>query len=159
MFGFRVIGSPTSSAEFLLRCLSSWKAVWIEVEGLSSQLVALFQRYVFRIPGLQDSWAVVKPELPPPMTMRSLVDGQVRRFLEWLHQRDFGYGHPDEVLGFLGCQLGVVFVHPGVLIPDVCHFKEILIQPGVGQGLLEQWLVRFRCAGRHHDPIEVFLLE
>jgi hypothetical protein len=36
---------------------------------------------------------------------------------------------------------GLFMVHPGVLVPDIGHLKEVLVQAGLPDGLLEQGLM------------------
>ena len=52
-----------------------------------------------------------------------------------------GHGHTHQVFGFLGGLFRFVHVDPGVLIADVGHLKEVLVQTGLADGFLEKRLV------------------
>ena len=54
---------------------------------------------------------------------------------------------------------GSLHVHPGVLVADIGHLEEVLVEPGVDQGLPEQGLVGDGRAGRHHHPVELLFLD
>ena len=49
-------------------------------------------------------------------------------FLKRFHQGDLGYGHAYQILCFFRGRLGSVRMNPGILVPYVCHLKEILVQ-------------------------------
>ena len=69
--------------------------------------------------------------------------GGYRQFLlvERSQEGAFGHRHPHQVLGLLRGHLRLLGMDPGVLITDVGHLKQILVQTGVNQGFLEQRLV------------------
>ena len=50
-------------------------------------------------------------------------------------------------------------MNPGIVIPDIGHFKQIFVQTGVDQGFLEQGFMGFGGTGRHHDPVQIFLFD
>ncbi|MBV5334000.1 FCD domain-containing protein, partial [bacterium] len=67
------------------------------------------------------------------------------------HERwDRAVAEHDQILGFLGCLVLFPGMHPGTLIADVGHFKEIAVQPAGFQGFHEHLLVGFGTA-RGHD--------
>ena len=47
---------------------------------------------------------------------------------------------------------------PGALITDIGHFKEVLVQAGFSDGLLEQRLMGSRGARGHYHPIQIMFL-
>ena len=72
--------------------------------------------------------------------------------------RHLCHGHADQVLGLLRGPLRLVHVDPGVLVPDVGHLEEALVEPGLPHGLLEEGFVGPWGAGGHHHPVEPLLL-
>ena len=50
--------------------------------------------------------------------------------LQGAEQGGLGHGHAHQVLGLLGGRLGIIGVHPGVLVADVGHLEQVLVQPG-----------------------------
>jgi hypothetical protein len=50
-------------------------------------------------------------------------------------------------------------VHPGVLVADVGHFEQILVQARLADGLLKQRLVGARRARGHHHAVDLLLLD
>ncbi len=48
---------------------------------------------------------------------------------------------------------------PGVLVPDIRHFKKIFVKACIDQCLLEQGLVSLGRAGGNHNPVQVLLLD
>ena len=48
-------------------------------------------------------------------------------FIERRRQGRFRDGHTNQVLCFLGCQVWVVFMHPGVLVADIGHLKQVFV--------------------------------
>ena len=87
-----------------------------------------------------------------------LVDGQ-GFFHQGLEQGGPGHRHPHQVLGLVRGLVALLHVHPGVLVADIGHFKEILVQTRVDQGLPEQGLVGDGGASRHHHPVKVVFLD
>ena len=75
--------------------------------------------------------------------------------VERLQQAGLGQRHADQVFGFLRGLLRLVHVHPGALVADVGHLKQVGIEAGLGQRVAEQRLVRSRGAGGHHHPIQM----
>ena len=80
-----------------------------------------------------------------------------------LHQRleqgGPGHRHPHQVFGLVRGLVVLLHVHPGILVADVGHLKQILVQAGVDQRLPEQGLVGDGGASRHHHPVEVVFLD
>jgi hypothetical protein len=70
-----------------------------------------------------------------------------------------GHGHADQVLGLLGGLFRFVHVYPGVLVADIGHFEQVLVQAGIPDGLLEQGFVGARGAGGHHHAVDAFFLD
>ena len=87
-----------------------------------------------------------------------LVDIQ-HRLREGVHESHLGHGHAHEVLGFVRRLLRIVLVDPGVLVADVGHFEEVLVEPGVYEGFLKKRLMGLGGACGHHDPVEVVRLD
>ena len=78
-----------------------------------------------------------------------LVQGD--QFLRACHR------HSDQVLR-LFCRLGMhVHVNPGTLIPDISHFEQVLVQPRLSNGGLEERFVGPWRTGRHDHPVEFML--
>ena len=48
---------------------------------------------------------------------------------------------------------------PGILVANVGHGDEILVQPGLAEGVLEQGLMGTGAAGGHHHPVEALGVE
>ena len=61
----------------------------------------------------------------------------------------FGHGHSDQVLGFGRCPFRIVHVNPGVLVTNVGHFEQVLVQTRIPDCLLEQRLMR---SGENRKP-------
>ena len=74
---------------------------------------------------------------------------------ERLQQPRLGQRHPHQVLGFLRGLLRLVHVHPGTLVADVGHLKQIGIEAGLCHRVAEQRLMGSRGAGGHHHPIQI----
>ena len=87
-----------------------------------------------------------------------LGDRQIE-FLQRRLQAHSGHGHADLVLGPMGGGFRLVLVNPGALIPDVGHLKEVLVEAGFLDGLLEGGFMGARRAGGHHHAVEVVLLD
>ena len=79
--------------------------------------------------------------------------------MQRLEQRGPGHRHAHQVLGFFRGLLGLLHVHPGILVADIGHLKEVLVQPGIDHGLPEQGLVGDGRAGRHHHPVELLFFD
>ena len=45
-------------------------------------------------------------------------------------------------------------MHPRTLVADVRHLKEVFVEPGIGQGLLEERFVGEGTAGSHNDLVQ-----
>ena len=75
--------------------------------------------------------------------------------VERLQQPSLGQRHPHQIFGFLGGPLWLVHVHPGTLVADIGHLKQVGIESGFGQRIAEQRLVGSRCAGGHYHPIQI----
>ena len=69
------------------------------------------------------------------------------------------HAHADQVLGLVGCLLGLVAVHPRRLVADVGHLEQERVEAGLAQGVLEDRLVRARRAAGDHDAVQVVLLD
>ena len=96
--------------------------------------------------------------MPPPMTRARWL--MVRGFSsQRLEQGGPGHRHPHQVFGLVRGLVVLLHVHPGILVADVGHLKQILVQAGVDQGLPEQGLVGDGGASRHHHPVEVVFLD
>ena len=54
---------------------------------------------------------------------------------------------------------GFALVHPGILVPDVGHLKQILVEAGLAQIVLEEGFVGPGAARSHHHPVELMLLD
>ncbi len=76
-------------------------------------------------------------------------------FHQGFHECHLGHRHAHQVPGLFRGHLGIIFVHPGILIPDVGHLKEVFVKPRSHQGLLEQRLMGLGSAGGHHNAVEV----
>ena len=83
------------------------------------------------------------------------VDGNAS-FRERLLQRHSANGCAYQIHG-LGRGRGLVHVHPGILLPDVDHLKEELVESALGHRRAEGMLVQVRRAGGHHDPVQLVL--
>ena len=60
-----------------------------------------------------------------------------RNLLKRFHQGGLCHGHSNEVFGFFGRLFWVIHMDPGVLIADVGHFKEVLVETRIPNGLLK----------------------
>ena len=70
-----------------------------------------------------------------------------------------GHRHPHEVLRFFSCGLRVFGVDPGILVADVGHFKQVLVQSAGLQSFHEHRFVGFGAAGGDHHPVELVFLD
>ena len=66
-------------------------------------------------------------------------------------------GHAHEVHGFPGRAFGLAGMHPGVLVADVGHFEEVLVEPGGLESLSEQGLMGSGRTGGHDDAVQPLL--
>jgi hypothetical protein len=66
--------------------------------------------------------------------------------IERFDEGRLGHGHAHQVLGLAGGHGRIVHVHPGVLIADVGHFEQVLVQAGLADGLLKERFVGARRA-------------
>ena len=89
---------------------------------------------------------------PPPDHQRRLVNLQLR-FYQRLVQRHFGHSHSGQVLSFLCCFFRIKIMHPGTLVSNIGHFKQIFIHPGIDHCFLEKWFMGFGRAGRHYQAV------
>ena len=85
-----------------------------------------------------------------------LVDAH-RDVLQGLEQAGFGHAHVHQVLAFRRGPIRFILVHPGALVANIGHLKEILVEAGAAQHILEDGLVGGGAAGRHHHPVQVVL--
>ena len=69
-----------------------------------------------------------------------------------------GHRHPYRILGFLRGSLRLMYMHPRTLVADIGHFKQGTIQSGLAQGSLKERFMGTRSAGRHHQPVQLVLL-
>jgi hypothetical protein len=66
-----------------------------------------------------------------------------------------GHRAPDQILGLFQGLFRFLHVHPGVLVADVGHIKEIGVEAHLLDGLLEHGHVGPGAAGGHHHPVEL----
>ena len=79
-------------------------------------------------------------------------------FFHGFKQRRLCHGHTHKVLGLFGGLFRFGRMYPGVLIPNIRHFKQKSVQTGFTQSFLEQWLMSPGRAGGNHHPVQpVFL--
>ena len=64
-----------------------------------------------------------------------------------------GHRHPEQVLGLCRCIFIGIGMDPGILVANVGHFKQVLVQAAGLHCVLEYRLVGFRAAGCHHYAI------
>ena len=50
-------------------------------------------------------------------------------------------------------------MHPGALISDVGHFKEVFVDPRIDGRLLKERLMGAGAAGGYHHPVKVVFLD
>ena len=87
-----------------------------------------------------------------------MVDAELARF-QGLQEFRLGDGHADEVLRLFRRRLGLVHVHPGILVPDVGHLEEVAVQARLFAVLLEEPFVGSGRAGGDDDPARVLFLD
>ena len=75
-----------------------------------------------------------------------------------LWKRNAFHGGVRQRLG-LGRSLGVVGVHPRVVLADVDHLEIERVQPSGGHGVAEGVLVQLRRAGRNNDAVKPVLAD
>ncbi len=101
---------------------------------MAAQLVAFFHQEGLEAHVGEDR-AASMPATPPPITRAALVTGKVNSCSG--SKGDPGHGHRTRSLAFSRAFSGSCMVDPGVLVPDVGHIKEIVVEPGLLQGLLK----------------------
>ena len=124
----------------------------VQVAGLSAQIGPLLHQVGF-VALTGQAFGCGHPRDSAADHQGGLMDIQLD-LLERLHQTDFRHRHPNQVFGFFRGKIRIMFVHPRVLVADVCHFEKIFVEPGVDQGFLKQGFMGFRRAGGHDNPIQ-----
>ena len=110
----------------------------VELQGMAAQEVLfLHQGHVVALAG--QAQGGLHAGHPAADHQTGLGDGQVE-FLQRRLQGHGGHGHAHLVFGPLGGRFRFVLVHPGALVPDVGHLKEVLVEAGFLDGLLEEWV-------------------
>ncbi len=66
-----------------------------------------------------------------------------------------GHGHANQILCLFRGLVRIIHVNPGVLIPDIGHFKQILVEARIPDGLLEKSFMGSGGAGGHHHPVDL----
>ena len=122
----------------------------IQTGSLSAQTIGTFHQMGF-IPLLGQTQGGRHTGDPAADDQRGLTDGQFG-FHERLFQGSLADGHAYQVFGLLGGDVGIVLMHPGILVADIDHFEQVFIEPGVDQGFLKQGLVGFGRAGPPPPP-------
>jgi hypothetical protein len=95
---------------------------------------------------------------PAPTTSAVFVHRH-RDIIQGFQKAGLGYGHAEQVLTLLGGGRGLILMDPGALVADIGHLKEILVQTGVSEHILEGGLMSAGRAGRHHHPVEMVLFD
>jgi hypothetical protein len=64
----------------------------------------------------------------------------------------------NEILTLYCGLMGVLLMAPGALIPDIGHLKQIFVQTGSPEHILEDGLMSGGAAGGHYHPVEAVFL-
>ena len=129
----------------------------IEAVGLTTQLIGAFhQMGVIPLAGQAQGSRHAGDTAAD--NQRGLADGEFG-FGQRFFQHDLVDGHAHQIHGFLGGDIGIVFVDPGILVADVDHFEQVFVQAGIHQGFLEEGLVGLGRTGGHHHPVEAFFAD
>ena len=78
--------------------------------------------------------------------------------VEGLELPGLGHGHAHDVPGLLGGH-GDVGVDPGAVLADVGHLEQVGVEAALVHAAPEGDLVHVGRAGRHHDAVELLLLD
>ena len=69
-------------------------------------------------------------------------------------QRRPGDSHSYQVFGLFGGHVLVRGMHPGALVADIGHVKQVSVHAGITDGFLKQRFVGPGCTGSHHNAVE-----
>ena len=91
--------------------------------------------------------AAVSPAGPPPTTRADWSTG-AGNLCSGASRAARATGHADQVPGLVRGRRVVGCVHPGTLVADVGHFKQVRVQPGLLQCFLKKLFVGARRTGK-----------
>ncbi len=89
---------------------------------------------------------------------KSIVVDLQAAFVQGLQQPCLCHSHSYQVFCFVCSRLGLIHMHPGALVADIGHFKEVLVQSCFPAGVSEERLVSPRTARCHYDTVQVLLI-
>ena len=129
----------------------------VDVPQMTTQLRLPFHQ-VHLVPLIGDGERRRHPRKPPADNQGAVCQLKAQAG-QRTQQPRLGHRHAYQLLGLESGQLRIGAVHPGILLAQVGHLKEVGVQPRLAECILEQRLVSARRARGHHHAVQPILLD